>query len=629
MTEILAICNLDQQPVHEEMLVTMMHAISDQANQGIELSTSGNIGLACQYFWLTPQETGEKQPIWDPTGKIAIIGSIRLDNRDELAERFKVDQKTRENISDLSLVLLAYHQWGLSSPDHLLGDYAFIIWDKNTQYLFLVRDALGVKNLAYIFHHNTFIAASEIDLLLAYPEMQFTVNEGKLADILAGNFYDQNESCYREIQYLSPAHAMLISSEGIKKWCYWKINPESSFRYKHEEEYAQHLKEIFTTCVQDRLRTVGPVGISMSGGLDSPSVAAIVSQILPTPYLDQESIATYSYAFDQVISCDERAYIEHMLRAFPLSPHFVFCDHQWTLRDLNTWPVYREYPASDPYPRLPLSVMKAAQQDGIKLLLSGYFGDTLFTGQSYWLTDLIRHTKYALIHESLNNGQLKTSKAQAILHSGLLPLIPRSWKNFIYKLTGHDQKIPNKGLHPEFIRRTQLKERLRNDDRWKEFHYPGQWDRLSRLTLNIYSQGHATVSKEYHRHGMEISTPYWDRRLVEFVMALPAYQLGRPGIDRYVMRNAMRGLVPEPIRLRTQRTIFSELFTMGIFDKEKETVKRLIKDALIVQLNIIKHDWFQAEFEAGTKWSADGYYFWKALSLELWLRKVYNVPLPD
>ncbi len=91
----------------------------------------------------------------------------------------------------------------------------------------------------------------------------------------------------------------------------------------------------------------------------------------------------------------------------------------------------------------------------------------------------------------------------------------------------------------------------------------------------------------------------------------------------------MRGTLPEPVRTRKQRTIFNELFTLGLLEKEKATVQRLIKDPLIVQLNLIKHNWLIAEFEAGSHWTAEGYYFWKALSLELWLRKVYNVPLAD
>jgi asparagine synthase (glutamine-hydrolysing) len=629
MAEILAIFNLDQKPVYTETIHTMVKVISEQANQGMEFFVAENIGLTCQYFWLTSQETDEKQPIWASTGNIAIIGSVRLDNRSELIENFNIDQETQKNISDTALVLLAFQKWGTSCPEHFLGEYAFIIWDASTKSLFLARDVLGVKNLVFMYNGNSFIAASDMEMLLAYPGKKFHVNEGKIADWLTNNYFDQSESCYTEIRYLPPAHAMSISSEGLKKWQYWQIDPEKSIYYKNDVEYADHLEQILMSSVKDRLRTVGLVGVSMSGGLDSPSIAAIASQMLPTNHLNQKFLPSYSYAFNHVHSCDERVYIEHMLEAYPLSPRYVFCDHQWTLKDLATWPVYREYPTSDPYPRLPLSIMKVAQQDGIKLLLSGYYGDTLFNGYSYWLADMIRHAKLSLIQDSLQNCQPWKSKAKTILHSGFFPLVPHTWKNLIRKLVGYQKNIPNVGLHSGFIHKTELKNRLNQDSGWKEYQKPGQWDRLRRLTLNIYPQGLAVVNKEYRKHGMEISSPYWDRRLVEFVMAIPAYQLGRPGLDRYVMRNAMKGILPEPIRLRTQRTVFTELFTMGIFDKEREMVKQLLENPLIVQQNIIRPEWLRAEFEAGTNWSADGYYFWKALSLELWLRKVYNEPLPE
>lgn len=629
MTAILTLFQLSGEPVQKELMSQLLDANTDNAQDGFDIHVDGNIGFASQYFWVTPQEQLEKQPLWDQNKRFALSGSLRLDNRQFLADVFQLDVEQRQSISDARLVLHAYQHWGTDCVNYLSGDFAFIIWDADSQSLFLARDQLGVKNLSYLLFQNSFVAASEMEHLMAFPGFELEINEGKLSEYLANSFYDEQESFFQGIQYLPPAHALQVSRQGIRQWRYWQVDPEKQVIHKSDEAYAKQLIEILTGCVRDRLRSTGPIAVSMSGGLDSTSVAAITSSLLSTAQARQAGLPVYSYAFDEITSCDERAYISHMVSDYPLSPNYVFCDQEWTLRDLQSWPVYREYPTNDPYPRLPLTVMRAAQQDGIKLLLTGYYGDVLFTGQSYWLADMIRFGQMDLIRNSLSPRGNALSRLQTFYHAGLLPLFPRSWKNVYHKLQKTSNQIANPGLHPDFIRRTQLTERLQKDESWKVYPAPGQWDRLRRLTLNTFSQGAATTDKTYHQHGIEISAPFWDRRLLEFVMALPAYQLGRPGCDRYILRNAMRGVLPDPIRLRTQRTVFSELLHLGIFTKERETVRRLLSDPLLVRLNILQKEWLQAEFQAGVNWSAEGYYFWKALSLELWLRKVYNEPLPE
>lgn len=629
MTAILTVFHLSGKPVQKELMRQLLNANTDNAQDGFDIQVAGNIGFASQYLWVTPQEQFEKQPLWDQDERIALVGSLRLDNRQFLRDVFQLDAEQKQSISDASLVLHAYQHWDTDCVKHLSGDFAFIIWDAAKQSLFLARDQLGVKNLSYLVTQNTFMAASEIEHLMAFPGLELVINEGKLSEYLANSFHDQQESFFQGIQYLPPAHALQVSQQGVRLWRYWQVDPERRVHHKTDEAYAEQLIDILTGCVRDRLRSTGPIAVSMSGGLDSTSVTAIASRLLSSDQAQQAGLPVYSYAFTEITSCDERAYISQMVRDYPLSPNSIFCDQEWTLRDLQSWPVYREYPTSDPYPRLPLAVMRAAQQDGVKLLLTGYFGDVLFTGQSYWLADMIRFGQLDLIRKSLRPSGNALSRLRTSFHAGLLPLLPRSWKNAYHKLRNTSDPISSPGLHPDFIRRTQLAERLRKDESWKVYKAPGQWDRLSRLTLNLFSQGAAATDKTYHQHGIEISAPFWDRRLVEFVMALPAYQLGRPGCDRYILRNALRGILPEPVRLRTQRTVFSELLQLGILKNETETVRRLLHDPLLVRLNIYQKEWLQAEFEAGANWTADGYYFWKALSLELWLRKVYNEPLPE
>ncbi len=357
---------------------------------------------------------------------------MRIDNRQELGHLLALDAQTLQETSDTRLVLEAYQHWGTQCVSRLLGDFAFAIWEPYSQSLFMARDPLGVKNLCFLQNPSCFAVASEMEHLLAFCGGITEINQVKLAEYLADFYYDQQESFFEGIQYLPPAHALRVTRQETKQWCYWKVDPELSLQYPSDEAYAEHFKDLLGKCVNDRLRSVGPVGISMSGGLDSSSVAALASQIIPESPSNPGYLHSYSYAFEHLKSCDERAYITHLVEAFPLVAKYVFCDDEWTLRDLSTWPIYREYPTNDPYPRLPQRVMQAAQADGIKLLLTGYFGDVLFIGQSYWLADMIRFGKIDLIKKSFSHVRGIRSQANLLFRSGLIPLLPRAWKN-IYR----------------------------------------------------------------------------------------------------------------------------------------------------------------------------------------------------
>jgi asparagine synthase (glutamine-hydrolysing) len=143
------------------------------------------------------------------------------------------------------------------------------------------------------------------------------------------------------------------------------------------------------------------------------------------------------------------------------------------------------------------------------------------------------------------------------------------------------------------------------------------------LTLNVFAQGAAAVRKYYHRHSLELTQPYWDRRLIEFVMALPADQLGRPGRKRRLQRNAMVGRLPEAVRERVERTSFVPLLKKGLLDKERTAVTTMLRDPLVVGRNMIRAEWLEEKLEQLAMDPSDGH-LWQCISLELWLRRYWN-----
>ncbi len=139
----------------------------------------------------------------------------------------------------------------------------------------MARDALGARDVCYYVDEQVCLVASEITQILAHPRIRPAVNENKLVAFLAFLWDKPEESFYEHIHYLPPAHGMTVSKNRVSMWRYWDVDPQAQIRYKDERDYADHYLELLREAVRCRLRSVGPVGISLSGGLDSTSLAAL------------------------------------------------------------------------------------------------------------------------------------------------------------------------------------------------------------------------------------------------------------------------------------------------------------------------------------------------------------------
>ncbi len=307
--------------------------------------------------------------------------------------------------------------------------------------------------------------------------------------------------------------------------------------------------------------------------------------MLPQQTAGQDRLKSYSYSFDELKSCDERRFIEPVVDQLGIEASYLPCDDKWPLKNLSKWPILRDTVNADPYAWLPFTVMEAAEKSGIRLLLGGYYGDVLFTGGQYWALDMMRGKRLALLARTVSNNRSIINWKQEIFDSGLRQLAPQRIVRGYRRLRPRPLEAVASGIHPDLLARSDIYQRQTEEEGRLRFPAPGQWHRYRSLTLSIFSQGLAATRQQYNGHGMELAQPYYDRRLVEFVMAVPAEELGRPDYDRRLHRQAMKGLLPEAVRRRTRFTLFTPLLLKGLEDKEKETVRRLLDDPLVVQRN--------------------------------------------
>jgi asparagine synthase (glutamine-hydrolysing) len=619
MSAILAIFNRRGQPVEPQIVDKMLAARPEHSQDGTDKWIAGPIALAHQHFYVTPEEVGERQPIQDGLTSHVITCDARIDNRQELFDALHLSPSSSFALSDATFILKAYTQWGEACVDHLLGDYAFVIWDSSKKCLFGARDPLGARNLVYFCTEHVCIIASEIAVIQAHPSAPNRINEAKIAEDLAGLYHNLSETLFEEIYYCPPGNCMIVSQDQMRLRKYWDIDPGKKIRYRVDRDYAEHFLMLLKDAVNCRLRSTGKIGIALSGGLDSSSVAALAAHQITTNAASPQKLLSFSYIFDVLKQCDEREFIRPLVERYEIEPHYLLCDDQWTLKEAASWPILHDFLVADSVARLIEKVKQEAAQSGCRILLSGNYGDVLFASREHWLGDMVRDLRLLDIVRTLSTHRSAINWRSELFENGLHQLIPISLKK-IYRRWRPREAFQNRPwLHPDLIERTGLRQRALSDERWKKFTNSSRWDFYQILMANFHSESLSAVRSSYHVLGLELLSPYFDCRLVEFLMAIPADQLGRPWRTKYILRNAMQEKLPEIIRDRLGKTSYYPLVELGLREKERETVLKILDNSRIVRDRFIRGDWLNKELHA-QNWSRDGFDLWICITLELWLK---------
>ena len=230
--------------------------------------------------------------------RIWIIGRVRLDCRDRLC----ADLPASPIDCDELLCLRAYAEWGEQSLEHLQGDFCFVIWDEDRQRLFCARDQLGVKPLFYAHAGNRWFVSDALENIHSNLTTQSNLDEHWLADFLTTGFcLDFHRSIYKEIKRLPPAHMLIASSDGHLLRRYWTLNIRGPIFYRDERQYLDHFHELMALSIRDRLPQ-DVVGVSMSGGLDSSTLAAKTVAIVGDP----SRVIAHTRYFEHLVPDEEK-----------------------------------------------------------------------------------------------------------------------------------------------------------------------------------------------------------------------------------------------------------------------------------------------------------------------------------
>ncbi len=585
MSAIVGFLGLDGETASERDLGRMIESLAHRGPDGRKVWLEGSVGLGHCMLCTTPESLTERQPL--RRGHLTITADARLDNRTDLL-RMLGNSAAADSISDSELILDAYLRWGEDSPQRLLGDFAFAIWDSNTRQLFCARDHFGVKPF-YYFHQarRRFVFGTEIKAIFTFSDIPRRLNEAKIADYMLASFEDKERTFYLDINRLPPASTMLVGAGGIRVRQYWALDPKREIRLKSDGEYAEAYRGLFVEAVRCRLRSAFPVGSMLSGGLDSSSIACVANELLSSH--GAEDLHTFSIVFDKVKKSDERPYIENVLATRRFSSHLIDGDGITPLDDLDSVLWHQDEPFFAPNLSLTRSGWHAAHEQGVRVLLDGVFGDNVVSHgaehlqwlASRWrLLSLSRELR-ALKGKCERNAPRWQPLSWFVVNYGIKPYIPEAGLKAWRGLRGHagDPIAAQCALFEAGYRdRNELRGRLTGASRIdrvpktsRQAHYASLVSGMIQTALEVYARG----CSEF---GLEARFPFLDTRLAEFCLAIPGEQKVSQGYTRSVVRRALQGYLPDAIRLRSDKGNLGWSFKGGLKSR-RELVERTLESS--------------------------------------------------
>lgn len=522
----------------------------------------GAVSFGHRELWADGAEQGATQTALSVRG-LTVAADARLDNRLELAGILGLASADENGARDCDLILMAYERWGSDCPLRLHGDYAFALWDPAKRMLLCARDAVGARPFCYsLTTDGRFAFASDTAACLAAPGVDEGLDEAHAAAFLRGEPTDVDSTFFRAVRSLPPGHCIEVGAdtERIRRW--WRPEDAPEVRLGSDEEYERAFLDHYSRAVRDRLRDALPLGVHLSGGLDSSSIAALAAREL-------RPLGQLPHAFcwhpppNQGLTeaeADEYRLIESICGQEGLAPcyHAITPNHVLALLRRDG----ARYPNRDGTLVHEAQVQQSAAAAGVRVILSGWGGDELasHSGAGYY-TGLLKGGRWRqLLREARG---LSDKPWRFVARNAVLPLAHFRAAEIAANLLKGEMPRRRKVnfVNPALARK-------RRKRRYPVRVTSVRRDQLARLQGGHLAQRMEDWGASGAREGVEYRFPLLDRRLIEFVLGMPAEQFRHGARSRWFMRRALRPVLPaavleqsvkrDPARFRAMQAAIDE-----------------------------------------------------------------------
>ena len=532
MSGIVGILHLDGSPVDRPVLEALTAKLRHRGPDGEGVWVDRNVGFGRTVLRTSSEPAPQSQPL-SLDGQVWITADARVDDRDELIRKLiAADRLDTPKLGELhgatdeALLLQAYNAWGSACVDHLLGDFAFAIWDGRRRRLFCARDQLGVKPFFFATTGRLLLFSSELDCLRSHPGVSDELDDLAIADfLLFGRSQELDATAFASVRRLPPAHTVSWDGGQPRISRYWELSVPPEVRYRREGDYVERFDELLRAAVGDRLRT-DRVAVAFSGGLDSTLLTAVAKSELARSG-GEFSLRAHTVSYEGLIPHEEPRFARIAADALniPLDVHRGDADPQ-RVRQQPNWVTPEP---SFEWDNAGADMMAGVARDA-RVMLTGYDGDALCT---VWLPSHFR----ALLRSLSLRRALADAWWLASTQRMLPPVGIRSW------LRGPKRRRRLAAGFPPWLAED-LVSRYDLRTRWQSALAPQRpWgrgvhaDAVELIAGGALTGALASYDPTLTMRPVVARHPLSDLRIIEFLLSLPPIPWA---VDKTILRQAAR-----------------------------------------------------------------------------------------
>jgi asparagine synthase (glutamine-hydrolysing) len=633
MCGICGIFNRDRsQLVDRDALAAMNRRIVHRGPDDDGFFVAENVGLAMRRLSIIDVKSGH-QPLANETEDIWIVYNGEIYNHADLRADLEAKGHRYRSRSDTETIVHLYEEYGRDCVNHLRGMFAFAIWDRHKKILFAARDRLGIKPFYYRWDGERFLFGSEIKAILAHPGVEAAFNRTVLAEYLAFGYMTGPQTMFAGIQKLMPGHTLELTENGdLKIEQYWDLKVEVDRPARPQNYYVQTYRELLETAVSSHLMSDVPLGVFLSGGLDSSAVAALTSK------LRGDRIQTFAVGYGEA-QFSELNYAREVAKHLGTEHHEVQLSREEFFQSLPLLIWHEDEPIVWPS-SVPLHFVARLARERVKVVLTGEGSDETLAGYTRYAWTLLnarfdlayrRLTPQALRHlvrEMIHGAPLSAPLHRKLQHT-FLARDGNSWPSFYYDnfFSAFSATEQADLLTPEALSTTG--DAYAGSMRaWEQ----SDGDLLHRL---LYADIHSYLIELLMKQdqmsmaaSIESRVPFLDHELVEFTARIPAQYSIRGMAGKFILKQAVEDLLPDSIVYR-KKMGFPTPWDYWLAGTQLDEIERMLLEPRSIQRGLLLPDAVRRLFvEHRSKARDHGNRIWRLLNLEIWLRVMIDGDMP-
>jgi asparagine synthase (glutamine-hydrolysing) len=610
-------------------------AVRDMGSRGadqIDVGIAERAGVAAGRFaWEVDSTAPSPVVIDDGVRLVAADASIYYRNELRTAIRSATASRPFAPAGDSAaqLILDAYRAWGSDCARHLEGDYAFVVWDRETRTLTAARDFVGTRPLYYGRDGERVIVASRASVVASHTPHRGEIDVAALGAAVAGLFNVGPETSYLGVCVLPVGHTLTVCPDGsatVRQ--HWEA-PTVVDRRASFDEGAEELRALLSASVDQRLTENGTTAIWLSGGWDSSAVLACATRLLrERPSGRKLVVVSMSYPVGNLGREDEA--IQSVADRLGVEVSWVRSDDVPLLPpDPAAEAAQRDLPFAHAFEMWNRAMVRRSRELGARTVLTGTGGDELFAGTNLYMSDLLRRGAWLELAREwyLVRGRTLDKFHERVVHPALAAR--RGYHDF--SRPGPFEKAVSPILREDFVRRHRLREREREGALYGRYPTLSSMEQLWSVTTPMFPRIRATLTEAQLRAGVTARTPFLDGRLYRFAMSRPRTERVTARETKRLLRHAMRGILPDAfLAPRPHRTgITTQYMRDAMRGSARPLFDAMFARPLLAELGIVDGDRLRDEWRTYADSGQHlGLRLYELLQAELWLRARHGAVAP-